>query len=114
MLLLLQTLAGGHGHVRPRLVSANAVETLLAFLQARAQPQHAPAVPGYANGGRAQPAAQSDADAKKLKTEDAAVAKMRALHAKLARHCSDDSLVKGWEVERRTCNGKVPPGGAAP
>ena len=62
VLLLLQTLAGGHGHVRPRLVSANAVETLLAFLQARAQPQHAPAAPGYANGGRAQPAAQSDAE----------------------------------------------------
>jgi len=38
VLLLLQNLAGGHGHVRPRLVEAGAVEALVRFLQARVVP----------------------------------------------------------------------------
>lgn len=66
-----------------------------------------PGADGAKRWGKKGLAAPSDADAKKIKTEDPAAAKMRALHAKLARFCSDDSLIKGWEVERRTCNGKA-------
>jgi len=44
VLLLLQNLAGGHGHVRPRLVEAGTVEALVRFLQASVQPQGRPSV----------------------------------------------------------------------
>lgn len=68
-----------------------------------------PGADGGKRWGKKGLAEQSDADAKKIKTEElpTAGAKMRALHTKLERHCSDDSLIKGWEVERRTCNGKA-------
>jgi len=36
VLLLLQNLAGGHGHVRPRLIEAGTVEALVGFLKTRA------------------------------------------------------------------------------
>ena len=63
VLLLLQTLAGGHGHVRPRLVGANAVETLLGFLRHRAASQQQQAASPYQGsvGGRAPPAGSQSA-----------------------------------------------------
>ena len=62
VLRLLQTLAGGHGHVRPRLVAAGAVETLLAFVQARAQAAASAPQPHYQKAANAKSAADSEID----------------------------------------------------
>jgi len=44
---------------------------------------------------------------KMLSTKSRIEVRMESLVRDIGQHCNDDTLIKGWEVERRTCNGRA-------
>ena len=42
-----------------------------------------------------------------LSTKSRIEVRMETLIQGIGKHCNNDSLIKGWEVEKRTCNGRA-------